>query len=671
MTAGGMQPADLGELVEVSGPRVSPDGRTVACVVTSIDLAANTYISRIWIVAADGSGAPQPVTPDGGRSSLPRWSPDGTLLAYVHRGDDSGDAGSADGAGSGDGGDDAGGSTLCCVDIAGAQEPRVVATWPEAIENLAWAPDGSAIAFTARVEDRDRAGKKAKDQPPRRITTLFSRHDDVGWTAGRPRHLFVVEADGRTPPAAVTEGPVDDQGVTWSPDSRRLAFTSARHPDWDLTRTNDVFVVDRSGGEPRRLTSTDKTYHSPSWSPDGRAVAVHVCDERTTPRHGQIGIVDAAGGTAVRILTTELDRQCDPHGATRDPVWQGGDLWFTVEDAGAVHLYRTGTGEPRPVVTGERSISGYDVAGGTVAFTASTPTCPAELYVVDGEGGERRLTHFTTAFTGGRTLVAPERFTARSADGTEVEAWVMRPAGFEEGQHYPALLNIHGGPFTQYGYNFFDEFQFEAGAGYAVVYCNPRGSSGYSEAWGRAIRWPECEQDPGSGWGGVDYDDVMAVADEAVARFPFIDGDRMGVIGGSYGGFMTSWIISHTDRFRSACSERAVNDIAHLEHDSDIASTFEDYVGVSFVDDLEPYRRQSPITYVKNITTPVLLVHSEQDLRCPISQADELFVALRLLGRQVEMVRFPGEGHELSRSGSPLHRRQRAEIILEWFGRTL
>ena len=247
----------------------------------------------------------------------------------------------------------------------------------------------------------------------------------------------------------------------------------------------------------------------------------------------------------------------------------------------------------------------------------------------------------------------------------------MPPAGAEPGHRYPTLLHIHGGPFTQYGNRLFDEFQLAAGAGFAVLYANPRGSSGYSEAWGRAILWPERTDDPGSGWGGVDYDDLMAVVDEACRRFDFIDADRVGVLGGSYGGYMTTWMVGHTDRFKAACSERAVNDMLMEENDSDIASTFTEYVGVSHVDDPEPYRRQSPITYVKDIQTPLLIVHSDGDLRCPSSQAEALFVALRLLGREVEMVRFPGEGHELSRSGAPRHRVQRAEIILDFFKRHL
>jgi dipeptidyl aminopeptidase/acylaminoacyl peptidase len=230
------------------------------------------------------------------------------------------------------------------------------------------------------------------------------------------------------------------------------------------------------------------------------------------------------------------------------------------------------------------------------------------------------------------------------------------------------LLNIHGGPFTQYGNRFFDEFQTYARAGYAVLYANPRGSSGYSEAWGRAIRGPV---DGGKGWGSVDYEDLMAVVDAALEQYDFLDEERMGVMGGSYGGYMTSWIVSHTDRFKSACSERAVNNMLSEFGSSDFGWFMKAYTGVFPFEDVRPYLDQSPTTYAAEITTPLLILHSENDLRCNVEQAEHLFTILRFLGREVEFVRFPAESHELTRSGSPFHRVTRYEILLDWFERTL
>jgi dipeptidyl aminopeptidase/acylaminoacyl peptidase len=287
-------------------------------------------------------------------------------------------------------------------------------------------------------------------------------------------------------------------------------------------------------------------------------------------------------------------------------------------------------------------------------------------------GEERQLTRLGDALSEEVALVEPERFTATSADGTEVEAWFMRAMGAEPGRRYPTLLNIHGGPFTQYGNRFFDEFQLQVAAGYAVIYANPRGSSGYSEAWGRAIRGRTAPDEPGSGWGGVDYEDLMAVVDEAVRRFgDLVDGDRLGVLGGSYGGYMTSWIIGHTDRFKAAVSERSCNNMLTMEHTSDFAGIFRTEMGVTHLEDPDEYLRISPITYVREMNTPLLILHSENDLRCPVEQAEDLFVALRMLGRTPEFLRFPGESHELSRAGAPKHRVQRVEAILDFFGRKL
>jgi dipeptidyl aminopeptidase/acylaminoacyl peptidase len=281
----------------------------------------------------------------------------------------------------------------------------------------------------------------------------------------------------------------------------------------------------------------------------------------------------------------------------------------------------------------------------------------------------RRVTNVGRDFTEGRALAEPERFTATSQDGYEVDAWVVRPAGFEPGKRYPTLLSIHGGPFTQYGTGFFDEFQVYAGAGYVVLFANPRGGSGYSEEHGRAIRGPI--DGAGPGWGSRDYDDCMAVVDTALETFDFVDPDRLGVIGGSYGGYLTSWIIGHTNRFKAAVSERAVNNLVSAFGSSDLFWVFEKQFGGALWEHMDAWTDRSPTTYAKDIETPVLVLHSESDLRCNVEQGEHLFTLLRLLGKEAEMLRFPAESHELSRAGSPIHRVTRFEAILDWFGRYL
>jgi dipeptidyl aminopeptidase/acylaminoacyl peptidase len=376
-----------------------------------------------------------------------------------------------------------------------------------------------------------------------------------------------------------------------------------------------------------------------------------------------------ADGSDARVLTASLDRQCAPFGETREPIWVGNLIVFTLEDAGNTHIYQVaadGSTPPERLVGGEQSIYGYDASEDALVYASSTHTTLRELYA--GTEG-RRLTDVGKAFAESRGLLAAERFTAISKDGTEVDAWLVRPAGFEPGKRYPVLLNVHGGPFTQYGTGFFDEFQVYAGAGYAVLFANPRGGSGYSEAWGRAIRGPI--DGGGPGWGTVDFEDVLGVVDTAVERFDFLDPDRLGIIGGSYGGFMTSWVISHDKRFKAAVSERAVNHMVSAAGSSDIFWAFQDQFGGPWYDNVDVWLAHSPATYVHQIETPVLIIHSENDLRCNIEQGEHLFTALRLLGKDVEMLRFPAESHELTRSGSPLHRVVRFEAILEWFGRYL
>ena len=375
--------------------------------------------------------------------------------------------------------------------VAGG-ESRKLTSLKEDVTQAAWSPDGTRLAFVARVRDEAYEEEDDKKRRPRRLTRLQYKLDSVGWTADRPQHLFVVPADGSSEPVQLTDGDYEDHSPSWSPDGKTIAFVSARHPDWDLEMANDVYLVDAAGGEPRRLTRGGGSVGAPSWSPDGTRLAVErvagVFDE---PRHTKIALVDVASGEFT-VLTAGLDLNCTTYPGMREPLWDGEDLVFVVEDHGRTHVYRVaadGSGEPRLVVGGERVVTGLDVAAGRLVFTASVPTAPSELYdggpVAGGAAADgRRLTSVGDAFAGGRELVGPERFTAVSADGSEVDAWIMRPAGCEQGKKYPTLLNIHGGPYGQYGESFFDEFQVYCGAGYAVVFSNPRGSSGIDRGVG-------------------------------------------------------------------------------------------------------------------------------------------------------------------------------------------
>ncbi len=650
----GMVPEDVFELTGVADPRLSPDGTTVAYVVGAVDAKDNDYRGSIWLTPADGSAEPRRFTAGVKHDADPRWSPDGSQLAFT-----SNREGKA--------------MQLYVMPLAGG-EPRRLTSLKEDVTQPEWSPDGSTIAFVARVPDAAYDEEDDKRRQPRRFTRLRYKLDSVGWTGDRRQHLFAVKTDGSGEPVQLTDGDFEDTGPAWSPDGATLAFVSARERDWDTEPVSDVYLVSAEGGEPRRLTQGGGSVDGSSWSADGARLAVQrypgVFDD---PKHTQIGIVDAEDGV-IELLTTALDRNCGTYPQLREPLWDEGDILFALEDHGNTHLYRVaadGTRAPELVVGGERTVTGFDVAGGRLVYSADEPTRLSELFAAEARPApavERRLTNVGDAFAAGRELAAAERFTATSADGSEVDAWVMKPIGYEAGKKYPTLLNIHGGPFGQYGNTFFDEFQVYCAAGYVVVFSNPRGSSGSTEEWARAIRGPGAA---GPGWGSVDFEDCMAVTEEAVRRYDFVDGEQLGVIGGSYGGYMTSWIVGHTDRFKAAVSERAVNQLVSEWGSSDLGWDFKGYFGKFVFEDVEAYLSISPATYAERIDTPLLILHSEKDLRCAVEQGEHLFVTLRLLKRPVEFVRFPEESHELTRSGSPAHRVQRFQIVLEWFDRYL
>jgi dipeptidyl aminopeptidase/acylaminoacyl peptidase len=645
-----MRPEDVYELVNAGDPRISPDGSRVAYTVTAVDQEANDYTSAIWVAPLDGSSEPRRYTAGEKRDTTPRWSPDGKWLAFTStRGEDKAPA------------------AIHLLPAEGG-EARKLTDLKENVEAIVWSPDSTRIAFTARVRDEAYEEEDDRKRAPRRFTRVFHKLDSVGWTGDRRKHIFVVGIDGGDA-TQLTSGDFEHGGLAWSPDGTQIVFDGLRDERWDTELINRLYLVDAAGGEPKPLTGDGGSYETPAFSPDGSRIAFRMYPEDGTyPHHTQLGVMNA-DGSGETLLTTSLDRQCAPYPDYREPIWDGGRLVFTIEDGGNVHLYTVaadGSAEPELLVGGEQAISGCDLVDGMLVYTASTHTTTRELY--RGTDGTQ-LTSVGRAFTEGRELLEPERFTAVSQDGYEVDAWVVRPPGFEPGTRYPAILTIHGGPFTQYGTGFFDEFQVMASGGYVVLFSNPRGGSGYSEEHARAIRGPVG--DAGPGWGTRDYEDVMAVVDTALQKFDFIDPERLGVIGGSYGGYMTSWIIGHTNRFEAAISERAVNNLISMFGSSDLFWVFERQFGGTFWDNVDAFLEKSPSTYAKSIETPVLVLHSEQDLRCNIEQGEHLFTLLRLLGKEVEMLRFPAESHELTRAGSPLHRVTRFEAVLEWFDRYL
>ena len=630
----------------VSAPAVSPDGARIAFVVATIDLDENTTRSRVWLSGPEGTPVPVTAGPNDGQ---PAWSPDGRFLAFTSR------RGEKDKQ-----------ATLHVMPVAGPGEVRTLGELAEGFGEPTWSPDGKWIAFTTRTRDSRYEAKDETWQPPRKIETFLTQLNGEGWIFDRPSHIYVIASDGTGKPRNLTPGKWQHGGISWLPDSSGIVTGAARHEGWDLDFCADLFVVPLDG-EIRAITNRTGSYGQPSVSPDGTRVAFLGADEpMIEPQNSHVGVIGIDGGE-ITWVSTEFDRNFQPYPSARQPVWTDDDtMLVTVEDRGETQIYEVaadGSRAPQPVTKGPISVQGFDAAGGVVAIAQAAVDHPAELVTLDGP-----VTSLTRSWSGW------EKFAVPCTDGSgEIDAWIMRPPGrdggdFDDTKTYPVLINVHGGPFTQYGETFFDEAQMQAQAGFVVLMSNPRGGSGRDTAWGQSIRGPKAEKHPGTGWGSVDVDDIMAVVDTALERYPFCDRDRVGMLGGSYGGYMATTLAGRfSDRFRAICSERAVNNMISEEYTADCAAMFHPIIGPKVIDDVEEYIRLSPIRHVRDITCPVLIIHSEDDLRCPINQAEELFVAMRLLGKDVTFYRFPAENHELSRSGSPVHRKQRAEIILDYF----
>jgi dipeptidyl aminopeptidase/acylaminoacyl peptidase len=627
-------------LKNVSDPRVSPDGKWIAYVVRSIDLEEDSSSSDIYMVPFEG-GEPIAMTRSTESDSSPRWSPDGRYLGFLSsRGEDK--------------------SQIWLLDRRGG-EPFQLSSVKGGVNTFSWSPDGKRIVLVSKDPDpnEDKAegeDKEKKTKPPVVVTRLQFKRDRIGYLDDRRTHIYVLDVESKEE-EPITSGPYDDSSPVWSPDGEQIAFVSNRTEEPDSNDNTDIFVVSSEGGEPRQLTKNPGTDRSPAWSPDGTTITYvsSIKPELIWYATNHLAVVDVASGRE-KVLTESLDRNvAGPRFCS-----EGTTIFFVLEDSGNQHLARipVAGGDIERIVPGDRTVRGYHLGPDRkTALLISEPHLPFEVFALAGTGEPKQVTTTNQALLSEVRLGEAENIHFKSKDGTEVEGFVTKPPDFVQGKRYPTILRIHGGPVSQFSHQFSEEWQVFAGAGYVVVAANPRGSSGYGEDFSKALF---------ADWGNKDFQDVMAAVDHAI-ELGYTDADKLGVGGWSYGGILTNYVITQTDRFKAAVSGASeTNYLAcygtdHYQHE------WEKELGLPW-ENRELYLKLSPITRVDKIVTPTLIMCGELDWNVPLNQSEQLYQSLRRLGRDTMLVIYPGQSHGIRK---PTYQKDRYERYLEWYGRLL
>jgi len=651
----GTTPEDYYAFAFASDPRLSPDGKLVAYVITTIDQKQNRRYSSIWMAATDGRHGSWPFTTSPQSCSAPRWSPDGQWLAFLSTRPlvESASRSATEGATP-----DARAQVYILPMNGG--EARRMTNLKNGVSSFQWSPDGTRLACVSRTGPSDNRASAKDHSDVRHYKTLSYKFNDTGWFDDRRNHIWVTSVKTGEAHMITSGDDWNDTDPQWSPDGAKLAFVSNRTgKEYEDNRNTDVWVIAATGGEPLKISDHPEGDSSPRWSPDGLTIAF--IGRTREEQHPKIWLAAATGGGASRLAANDLDL------IPSDLDWAetGRALYFQSGVKGETHLFRVDVASRQvsQITKGARAVHSVDLNDKTqkVVYAANDFKHLDDLYIADLSGqNEQRLTGLNEALWRGLALADVERIAYKAADGWEIDGFFVKPLGWQEGKKYPMILSVHGGPAGMYGVDWYHEFQVYAARGWAVFFTNPRGSTGYGEKFENGIIGE---------WGNKDYTDIMSGVDLVLAKYPWIDRDRLGVTGGSYGGFMTNWIVGHTDRFKAAVTLRSLSNFISDEGTRDFAYGHRRDFGGYVFDKFETYWDRSPLKYAKNVKTPTLILHSDNDYRVPLEQGEQWFRALKHYRVTTELVIFPRENHNLTRTGEPKHLVESLNWQLYWFDR--
>ncbi|WP_342510046.1 S9 family peptidase [Sporosarcina sp. FSL K6-2383] len=649
---------DLFTLQSVTDPQLAPNGKEAIFVRTHIEEEDNQYVSNLFHVDLVTNEVTQ-WTHGKGTLSSPRWSADGKKIAFLSDREDK--------------------SQVFILSARGG-EAKKLTSFEKGVSSFLWSPCGNQIWMNAVVKEgqtfTDKEEKEEKKKPePYRVTTMKYQMDGAGLLPQDTfRQIGVVDIETGDV-TQFTAGNYQHSLQAISHDGKKLIIGVNRQDNLDYEFRQPLFIVDIETKEETVLIEEEGYYGGAQFSNDDHYIAF-VGSDRTyqNATHGDVYVYDMQERTLVNV-TESIDAPVGDYsvadhqqgGNAPAVVWtQGNHLYFQLSTMGDVQLYfATLEGEVYPASPDNEHVYGYDISidGEFALVAASNAVNPGELYKQMIATGEREaFTSFNATYVEEVELVEPEAISYTGATNWDVHGWLMKPAGYEEGKKYPLIVEIHGGPHAMYANTYFHELQLLAAQGYGVLYVNPRGSHSYSQEFVDAVR---------GDYGGGDYEDIMAGLDYVIAENNWIDTERLGVTGGSYGGFMTNWIVGHTNRFKAAVTQRSISNWISFFGVSDIGYYFSDWQIGADMTDVDKLWKHSPLKYAKNIETPLLILHSEKDFRCPIEQAEQLYMTLKSMGKETEFVRFPDADHNLSRTGTPNLRVARLNEMTGWFAKYL